>query len=147
MHYTNVLRDFHIEWKSIFDLVNKDPELKLPILTKTNTPIKWCESFKHYLHNTFGVRKVPLSYVIREEVTVKPEADDPLEVGKAHGASGSIIQDLINRSSHTHPLYQTDNSTVYSLIKEAARSSRFLTTIRPFERRKDGGVQAKKRPW
>ena len=64
MHFSNVLRDFHIEWKAILDLVDRDNNLKLPVLTKSNTPIKWCESFKHYLHNTFGVRKVPLLYVI-----------------------------------------------------------------------------------
>ena len=138
MHYTNVLRNFQIEWKAILDLVDKDPKFKLPILTKNNTPIRWCESFKHYLHNTFGVRKVPLSYIIRTEVTVEAEADNPLQPNCAYGASGSIIQDLINCSSHTHPLYQTDNSTVYSFIEQASRNSQYLTTIKPFERRKDG---------
>ena len=138
MHFSNVLRDFHIEWKAILDLVDRDSELKLPVLTKSNAPIKWCESFKHYLHDTFGVRKVPLSYVIRSEVTVKPEADDPLEPNKAYGSSGSILQDLIDRSSHDHPLFATDNSSVYSLIEQAARTSQYLTTIKPFERRKDG---------
>ena len=120
------------------DLVDRDNNLKLPVLTKNNTPIKWCKSFKHYLHNTFGVRKVPLSYVIRSDEAVTPEADNPLEAGKAHGSSGSILQDLINRSSHGHSLFKTDNSTVYSLIEQAARTLSYLTTIKPFERRKDG---------
>ena len=56
MHYNNILRDFQLEHKAILDLEQKDNDLRLPILTKNNTPIKWCESFKHYLHNTFGVR-------------------------------------------------------------------------------------------
>ena len=40
MHYNNVLRNFHIEWKAIMDLVDRDNNLKLPVLTKNNTPIK-----------------------------------------------------------------------------------------------------------
>ena len=109
------------------DLEQKDYGLRLPILTKNNIPIKWWESFKHYLHNTFGVCKVPLSYIIHPEVGVTPEVDYPLEAGKAHGSSRSILQDLINCSSHTHPLYSIDNSTVYSLIEQAAQSSNYLT--------------------
>ena len=53
MQFTNVLRDFHVEWKAI---LQESPTL--PMLSKNNPPLKWCESFKNFLYASFGVRKV-----------------------------------------------------------------------------------------
>ena len=144
MHYNNVLKDFYIEWQALEQMEKQDAP-KLPTLSKTNTPLKWCESFKHYLYATFGVRKIPLVYVIRESADVTPESGndpnvtyDPLQQGKAYGNSGSVLDDLIARASHTHPLFKSDNATVYGAIEEATRGSVYVTTIKPFARRKDG---------
>ena len=144
MHYDNVLRDFHTEWEAIEELSEQDAP-KLPSLSKNNPPLKWCESFKHFLYSSFGVRKVPLLYIIRENVEVQPEdgndpdtAYDPLMPTKAFGASGSILDDLIKRSSHIHPLFKNDNATVFGHIEEASRGSIYATTIKPFSRSKDG---------
>ena len=60
MHYTNVLKKFYIEWKAICEAADRDFELKLPILSKNNPPLKWCDSMKHYLHSKYGSRKIPL---------------------------------------------------------------------------------------
>ena len=148
MHFTNVLREFNIEWKAIVSLKDQDNDLKLPMLSKNTPPLKWCESFKHYLANTFGVRNIPLSYVVREKVEVDPEVAaggvlnpdityDPLQPNKSYGSSGSVLEDLISRSGHDHALYKTDNATVYILIEQAARSSSYSSTIKPFETRQD----------
>ena len=144
-----VLREFNIEWKAIVSLKDQENDLMLPMLSKNTPPLKWCESFEHYLANTFGVRNIPLSYVVREKVDVDPEAEvggvadldvtyDPLQPNKSHGSSGSVLDDLIKRSGHNHALFKTDNATVYSLIEQAARSSPYLSTIKPFETRKNG---------
>ena len=114
------------------------------MLSKNTPPLKWCESFKHYLSNIFGVRNIPLSYVVREKVEVDPEVavagldPDPLQPNKSYGSSGSVLEDLINRSGNEHALYKTNNATVYSLIEQAARSSSYSSTIKPFETRKIG---------
>ena len=150
MHFTNVLRSFYIEWKAIEELSTKDSDMKMPTLSKNCPPLKWCESMKHFLSNTFGVRKIPLTYIIRENVDVAPEAPaagqqrdpnvtyDPLEANKAYGNSGSVLGDLVARATHTHPLYKSDNSKVFSLIEQAARNSSYLSTIKPFESTKNG---------
>ena len=134
MHFQNVLRSFNIEWKAIQAMADKDNELDLPIISRSLPPLKWSESFKQYLYHSFGVRTVPLTYVIRNSIDVDPEAPtpgtepdtnvtyDPLEDGKSFGSSGSVLGNLINRSSHTHPLFKSDNATVYSLIEQAARN-------------------------
>ncbi len=138
MHYNNVLKSFNLEWKAIKKLAGKDTDLKLPVLSKSCPPMKWCESMKLYLDSTFGVRTIPLSYIIRDSATVTPEVDDPLEAGASFGTSGSVLGDLIARSSHTHVLFKQDNSQVFSLIEQAARNTSYLSTIKTFERRKDG---------
>ena len=101
MHFTNVLRDFYTEWEAI-TLLSEQDSPKIPTITKNNPPLKWCDSFKNCLYNTYGVRKAPLLYVIRDSVEVTPESGadpnvvyDPLEANKAHGNSGSVLEDLI----------------------------------------------------
>ena len=49
-----------------------------------------------------------------------------------------MLGDIIAHASHSHVLYKTDNAHVYSLIEQAARNSTFLSTIKPFENRKNG---------
>ena len=63
---------------------------------------------------------------------------DPLEIGLAYGSSGSVLKDMISRSSHKHALYKIDNATVYNLIEQDTRNSNYLTTIKSFENRKSG---------
>ena len=144
MHFTNVLRDFHVEWKAMKSMSSQESPT-LPILSKNNPPLKWCESFKNFLYASFGVRKVPLLYVIRNNVAVTPETGtddegtyDPLQNGKPFGSSGSVLEDLIARSSHTHPLFKSDNAVVYGYIEEAARNSTFAHTIKSYAQTKDG---------
>lgn len=137
MHFTNVLRDFNIEWQALETMADNEAP-SLPLLSKNNPPLKWCESFKQYLYSKFGVRKVPLLYVIRDNVEVTPEADDPLQTGKAYGASGSVLTDLISRLSHNHPLYRSDNANLYAFLEEAARNSTYASTIKPFAQSKNG---------
>ena len=84
MHYHHTLRDFHTEWKAIKTLSDISPP-KVPILSKTNPPLRWCESFKNVCYNTYGVRTVPLLYIIRETVDVTPETGaDPNVTYETH---------------------------------------------------------------
>ena len=137
MHYTNVLKSFYVEWKSVVKL-SKEDKPNVPKLTKHLTPIRWVESFKDCVLRTFGVRDAPLSYVIREESEVKIEVEDPLSFNKAYGTSGSIIEEMMKRMSHDDPLFKTDNGSVYSMLEEATRSTIYANTIKPFSRSKDG---------
>lgn len=118
---------------------------QVPALTKPNPPLRWCESFKNVCYNTSGVRKIPLLYIIRENVEVTPEAGtnttvtyDLCKINKSHGSSDSVLEDLILCTSHSHPLFKQDNVTVFTMIEEAAQGSQFATTIQPFKNKKNG---------
>ena len=137
MHYTSVLQDFHVEYEAMESLRDEDKP-DVPILHKNLTPLKWIESFKDCLYRTFGVRKCPLLYVIRDQIIPDSEDDDPLLPNQPFGVSGSIINELIKRVSHDGPLYKSDNATVYSMLEEATQNCVYALTIKPFSRRKDG---------
>ena len=108
--------------------MEKQDAPKLITISKINTPLKWCESFQHYLYATFGVRKIPLTYVIRESVNVTPENGsdpnagyDPLQDNKSYGNPGSTLGDLIVRARYSDPLYKSDNATVLGAIESTTR--------------------------
>ena len=138
MNYTNVLRAFYAEWETI-DKLKEEDKPEVPVLSKHFTPIRWLESFRDCALRTFGVRNCPVSYVIREEVAVPAEVDDPLAPGFAFSnTSGSVLNKMIRRLDHIDPLYRTDNSTVYAMLETATRSTIYASTIKPFSRTKDG---------
>lgn len=146
MHYNNVLKNFHLEWKAIMSMsTGSKPDV--PCITKSNPPLRWTDTFMDYCLNTFGVRKTPLAYVIRDKVEVqlevRPAGDttsivDPLIQGCSYGHGGSVLNDLIARLSHNHPLFKTDNAKVYSALEEATRSTAYSSTVKAFSRRRDG---------
>ena len=146
MHYTTTLKNFHIEWKAITEMAKAAPS-EVPCITKNNPPLRWTDTFRDYCLNTFGVRKAPLAYVIRDNVEVMPESRprnddtidiDPLTPDCAYGRGGSVLNDMISRLSHDHPLYKTDNAKVYSALEEATRSTAYSSTVKAFSRRRDG---------
>ena len=146
MHYNNVLKDFYIEWKAIESMA-EETKADVPLIDKNNPPLKWIDTFEDFLMNTFGVRKTPLAYVTRQTVDVPPEVCpvgdttmviDPLTTGEAFGSSGAVLDDLIARLSHIHPLYKSDNAKVYSYIEEATRGTAYSSTVKAFARKRNG---------
>ena len=127
--------------------MSKDTSPDIPCITKNNPPLCWADTFMDYCLNTFGVFKAPLAYVIRPTVEVLAEFRaagdtdspiDPLKDNCSFGNGGSVLDDLITRLSHNHPLYKTDNAKVYSALEEATRSTVYSSTVKPFSRKRDG---------
>ena len=78
-----------------------------------------CVLLKYVLQHVWSSYR-PLSYVIRTKIEVTPEKGtdpdttyDPCLADKAYGASGSILQDFINNTSQTHPLFIQDNARLF----------------------------------
>jgi len=137
MNFSRVLCGFHIEWEAIKKLA-KQTKPDVPVLNKNAPPTKWLESFRDCLYRTYGVRSASLSYIIRDEPLVPAEVEDPLEQASSFGESGSVLEELIKRLAHNHPLYRSDDAAVSSLLEEAALGTRFEATIKPFTKRKQG---------
>ena len=137
MNYTNVLKDFYVEHEMVFQLASEEKP-DIPLLHKNTTPLKWIESFKECVYRTYGVRKTPLSYLVRANDDVPTEAEDPLINGKPYGEAGSVIDELINRLDLSDVLSKQDNSTLYSMLEEATRGTIYATTVTSNSRGKDG---------
>ena len=116
MNYTLAVNPFYVEHEAIAKLTKEDKP-DVPILHKNLVPIMWIDFFRYCISRTFGICDVPLLYIVRESVTVTPEADAPLENSNSFGTSGSVLDELIERISHTHLLYKSDNSSIYSLLE------------------------------
>ena len=99
MNYTNVLRSFYTEWEAI-EQQSDETKPSVPVLSRSQTPVRWIESFKDCLFRTFGVRNCPIAYVVRPSVAVPPAAEHPLLLGFAYSEyAGSVLQEMINRYS------------------------------------------------
>ena len=137
MNFTASLRDFRIEYDSIVKLSDQD-EPDLPKISKELPIMPWQAAFENYCSSIFGVRKIPLQYVIRPNDDPPDVADDPLLPGCLYGETGSLLDDLIVRSSHDHPLFKSDNQKIYKLLTECTLGTQYASTVSTFARRKDG---------
>ena len=100
--------------------------------------MKWTKAFSNFARRVIGTRTIPLSYVIRETVAV-PAAAPPLMTNQPYAeVFGSAEEELIDRATHTHPLYRDDNTSLYFYLEEATRSKMYTSSIQRFSRRKDG---------
>jgi len=140
MNHTNILRGFYVKWEAI-EKLSKEEKPYVPVLSKNVTPMKWMASFQDCLSRIFGVRMCPITYVIRENETVPSKDDEPIDLANSRAysnATKSVLNELIRRLSHNHPLYKSDNNLVYSLLDEATRGTIYAPTIKLFARTKDG---------
>jgi hypothetical protein len=81
---------------------------------------------------------IPLSYVIRADVTCDVTCPT-LKTDEPFSAEwGSIEMDLIVRASHAHPLYPQCCEAVYFKLEEACRATKYADSLKPFSRKKDG---------
>ena len=120
MHYTNVLQNFKVDWEAYQALREEDAPKAPSINDKDNDRkvIKWSPIFKDALARTYG-HHGPLIYVLRENVAVETEAEDPLDadattgvVNSYHGKSGSLQDELAARLPHTGPIYKHNNACI-----------------------------------
>ena len=115
-----------------------DPK-EMPAVSKTLPVLKWLEILDTTLQDMRGVQKSPLSYLIRDEVNVPAHADDPLRATKAYGTAYETFQEELEaRSTHGNEAYKEDNSRLYQIIQRAVAGTIHESSIKAFERRRDG---------
>ena len=137
MHFTNVLRNFELQWNSLEDKVEADAP-DVPKITRNLAVTRWSESFVDFLNQSYGVRKAPLAYVIRDDAVVAVPGP-PLAHHQPHSNEhGSVEGELIARLSHTHPIFRDDNKMVYDHLEVATCSTIYAASIKPFQRTKNG---------
>lgn len=131
------LKNFEEEYKAIKD-EKENGDADPPKITKQVNVVKWLEALENFARTAIGARMCPLAYLLRSDVAV-PAAAPALAADQPYSTEhGSVKEEMIARFSHTHPLYAADNATIFNLIEDATRGTRFSASIAPFRRRKDG---------
>ena len=133
-----MIRNFNEHWKALEAKTDED-KLLVPKITKSLVVTKWSESMADLLMRVVGSRKIPLSYVIRDNVAPMPVEIPDLAYKQPYSEIyGSFEGELIARDSHTHPIYREDNTKVYYYLEKATHNPQYAAYIKPFQRRKYG---------
>ena len=135
MQWTLVIKNLEVQWKALEEHKDSD-DPEVPKITKALPIIKWTEAFQDYTNRVIGVRMIPLSYVIRTDVSV-PAVAPPLEINKPHSEEHGSVE-AIACASHGHELYREDNASIYCHLEEATRGTTYAASIKPFQHTKDG---------
>ena len=112
----NIDEAFVARWEFLVDFKAETDKKKprddeLPKLKMDDWP-KNKEKIVDYFADVYGRDGIPLGRIIREEVAVKPEAEDPrTNYGDDH------VKELIVRSPHQGGSFPADNRTVCRLFK------------------------------
>ena len=119
-----ILKDFGEQHSALAKLKDGDKP-STPKITKSLTIMKWTEAFTHHLHVQIGTRGIPLSYIIRDDEN--PGQRPALLPDRSYSAAtGCVMEELIQFSSHNHPLFKMDNSKVWTQIEEATRGTTYM---------------------
>ena len=126
---------FYDEYKRMVE-DHEDPE-RLPEVSKSFGIVKAMDLVPGHLRNRLGVRKIPLSYVIRDNVL--PAPIEPQAVGSATGPTySSIAEELIMCTPHTGDSYDEDNAKVYQILQDLVGGTSFESSIKSYQRTRDG---------
>ena len=106
---------------------------------KSGSIIKWIESFKLDLNAIVGVRNCPLIYVVREQSDLTNVTRGNLMAGKPHSEeNGSLEADLVQLTSHNHPLFRNGNGDFYNRMERALSASNYSSTVIKFRKKREG---------
>ena len=117
------------------------PESMQKISSKISI-MKWINLFEEHLTSVLGVRKVPLQYIIRDNIVPIAIDEDPLPVGDGSppyaSRYDSFHDEMVARTSHNHPGFKADNKHVFNLLNDGLAGTSFISSIQPFSRGKNG---------
>ena len=128
------LRQFEQHNKLIEE--HEDPE-KLPEISKTFGIVKAMDLVPTHLRERLGVKKVALSYIIRDKVI--PDPLPPQATNSPISAEyNSIMEELIDYAPHNGDAYTEDNTKDFQILQDMVAGSSFETSIKSFQRTRDG---------
>ena len=109
----------------------------LPVYSSDSDTIKFLELVREHLRSKLGIRKIPLSYVIRKDVAVPPIGVIKEDFPYSDNVT-SFHDDLIKRALHDHPNYADDNATVLDILVACFKGTMHMSDLKPFQRTRDG---------
>ena len=131
------LKNFSIEWDAIMELKDSSDQER-PKVTKSVGIAQYLEAYVNYSKQDIGARDAPRFYVIREDINVDPNPP-PLAPNQPYSTEhGSVMEEMMMRLSHTHPLFKKDSGVIYDDLEFGTRGTKYHVTVISFQKRKDG---------
>jgi hypothetical protein len=112
-------------------------DVDAPSINNKDWP-KTIESIEEFLRGRLGVTKIPLAYVIRDDVTTPDAADDPPTNYISRNDELIHRAPIQDANGDLTATYLTDRATVWELISEICRDHDCFSYIRPAQRSRDG---------
>lgn len=138
-----VLELFQIEWEAIEELKKDKSDGTAPKLTKGMAVPKYLHALEVYLEGIMGIRKIPLSYVIRQNPTPQVPAPPLLEGHPYSQEHGSVMGEMVARASHQHPLFRHDDGKVFEIVDTGTRGSHVNAAVQPWRKARKGASAVK----
>ena len=112
---------------------------QIATVTKKLNIMKWVELLEEHVRKVRGVRKIPLSYLIRTSHVAAPVTPFPAGYNLPYGSEyDSFHDEMIECASHTHPTYKADNEMLFHIINTALADTEYAASIKRHIRNKDG---------
>jgi hypothetical protein len=126
----------YAQYKQAEDAFNeRDEVLKLE---KPEKVIEFIDDWPEYLALVNGQNGCPLSYVIRADVNIPNEANDP-PFGEPGSVYASIRDEMVARAGHNSTNFRVDNAKVYELLNQAVSGHAHVKTwIKSYAATRDG---------
>ena len=118
----------------------KEDKPDVPKLTKGMAVPKWAASMEIYLRGIIGVRKAPMAYLIRPDATVATPAPALLPDQPHSEEHGSVEEELIARTSHSHALFRNDDGELYGFLQIALRGTPYESSIAAGRKKRQGRI-------
>jgi hypothetical protein len=109
-----------------FKKTAEDPEINDKYWQRT------LEKIREYLASQYGVTGATLDYVVRAEIAVKPEAEDPPENYE------TVDQEMTARAPHTGRPFVNDRRKVWDIMSNICRKHSCFVYIKPALRTRNG---------
>ena len=136
MHFTNILKSFESQWNTLKENADADNSDASKITWNLSVTRK-LESFIDFLNQLYGVRNIHLSYVTRKDKAVRTPALALAHHQPHSYEHRSVEVEMIERLSHTHPIFRDDNKSVYHDLEATACSIVYTDTLKLFQRAND----------
>lgn len=140
----NRLRTFD-SYKQVIDRTKDINKPETPVVSKKLPIDKALDSLPNVLRSILGVRKVPLSYVIRPEWPtdaqgnpVRPALGQLANNSIHSGEFSSFQEELIAFCPHAGPGWEEDNAAVFTIISDMLKDSSQASTLQGFKRARNG---------
>jgi hypothetical protein len=124
------LRDYK-DWEES----HEDPDP--PTLTFRDWP-RTIETLKEYLRECLGTTKIPLAYVIRDDIAVPNNVAIVYSTRQDELIARAPIQVMVGGVLTYTPVYMADRALVYEKIAALTRDHDCWTYVRPAQRTRDG---------